>query len=717
MNKAWGHLIFLLIVISFISLHADEGMWLPHQMKELHLKQQGLLMEPGELYKKDGTGLMNAVVSFGGGTGEFVSGDGLLLTNHHVAFGALQRASDPEHNYLQDGFLARKREEEITAPGYHADVLLGYEEITDKVLSQLQPDMSAKQQYETIDKIKKSIISETEKSAPDIRAEVKAMYSGNQYYLFKFKRIKDIRIVYAPPRDLGNFGGDVDNWMWPRHTADFSFLRAYVSKEGIGAEFSTDNVPYHPKSYLTLSTEGVDEDDFTFVIGYPARTYRNYTLAELDHAMQTMADRITFFKDIVTFFEKASEQNESIELKYASKIRGLNNAMKNYTGKLEGLHKYRIPQKKRAADSAFQAWVKKDTRRQEKYGDILTRIDQFMNEYAAHQRKVRQYKRLTGPYRGPALLWQAYLIYRTAEEQQKPDMERETYYQERNIPEIKQRIQLAERSFHPETDREYMAFLLKRMSTLPAAHIPAALEKHILNQSDAEIKKFVNTLYNNTDLFDPEKRLKMIHQTPAELLALNDPMLQLAADLAKEMKTLRQEGKIVDQKLKDLKKIFLDGLLKMNKGRLAPDANSTIRFTYGFVRGYSPRDAVYYRPQTTLTGVLEKDTGEFPFRVPGKLKMLAENQDFGMYEDKQLEDIPVCFLNTTNVTGGNSGSPTLNAKGEQVGIIFDMTYESVIGDYYVIPELQRTISVDIGYVLFIAEKFSGATNIIEELGL
>lgn len=274
-------MVFVFVLGMAFFAFADEGMWLPHQMKDLNLRKLGLKMNPEDLYKKDGTGLMSAVVYLGGGTGEFVSREGLILTNHHVAFGALQRAATKEKDYITDGFIAWSKEEEIPAKGYIADVLLGYDDVTEEILSKVKSNMTYRQRYEAIDKAKKKLIAEAEKAGKDIRCTVTDMYSGNKYYLFRFKRIKDIRLSYAPPRDLGNFGGDIDNWMWPRHTCDFSFLRAYVSKDNIGVDHSQENVPYKPHSIMKISTKGFKEGDFSFVMGYPGRTYRNYTLSEL----------------------------------------------------------------------------------------------------------------------------------------------------------------------------------------------------------------------------------------------------------------------------------------------------------------------------------------------------------------------------------------------------------------------------------------------------
>lgn len=710
-------LIVIFILSSCLSVSADDGMWMPHQMSELDLKAFGLQMNPTDLYKKDGSGLMSAVVSLGGGTGEFVSKDGLILTNHHVTFGALQRASDTEHDYIQNGFIAWDREQEIPAPGYIADVLLGYEDVTAKMTAAIKPNMSYRQKYDALDKIEKKLIAAAEKAGKDIRCRIASMYSGNKYYLFKFKRMQDIRIVYAPPRDLGNFGGEIDNWMWPRHTCDFAFLRAYVSKDNIGVEYNRDNVPYQPKSIIKISLEGVKDGDFTFVMGYPGRTYRNYTLPELLNDLDRMKQGIQSRKEIIAFFEDAGQDNKAVEIKYASKVKGLYNGLKNYRGKLEGMEKISLVQKKKAQQLQFTEWVNADPKRQNRYGSILEKVKIFMEKYKQFNKKNQRLSQLTSSYYGSTVLSQAYLIYRAVQERQKPDLEREPNFQDRNFERLKLGIKLAERGYDLETDKAYFKHQLKKMFESPISEVPAVFRDIIFKKSMKAQDEYVDELFAKTTVADPEKRLQYIEMSPGELEKLHDPMIQLSAELEKEIEVLREESKSLSQERLELKKAYLDAVLKMKDSKIAPDANGTIRFTYGNVEGYRPKDATYYRPLTSLKGVIEKDTGEFPFHVPGKLKELHLAKNFGRYTDKQLNSVPACFLNTTNVTGGNSGSPTLNAKGEQVGIIFDMTYESVIGDYYVIPELQRTISVDIRYVLFITDKFSGAKHLLAEMGL
>jgi hypothetical protein len=704
-------ILFLSIGLAFLAF-ADEGMWMPHQMKGLNLKALGLLMNPDDLYKKDGTGLMSAVVNLGGGTGEFVSADGLILTNHHVAFGAIQRASSKEKDYIQNGFLAMTRDQEIPAQGYTADVLLGYEEITPKVLAVLKQGMTPRQKYDALEKITKELIAQAEKAGKDLRCTIASMYSGNQYYLYTFKRIKDVRLVLAPPQDLGNFGGEVDNWMWPRHTCDFSFLRAYVSTDGLGVDYNAANIPYRPKSVMKISLDGVKAEDFTFVMGYPGVTYRNYTLAELQADMTAMAKRIKDIQDTIAFFENAGKNNKEVEIRYAGRVKGMYNGMKNFQGKLEGMEKYGLIEKKKAQEKAFLDWVSEDPARQKKYGRVVDDLAQFIKKNEAFSAKSQQLNTILS---GSTLLSQAYSIYRTVQERQKPDKDREPQYQDRNLPYIKMNIQLAERGYVLETDKAYFKHTLVKLASVPPDKIPAAI-KAISGQSENYIDSFVEGLYAGTVLADPKKRLEMLDMTPVDLSKIKDSLLGTAAELEKELKVMREESKAMGQERADLKKSYEEAVLSQKGGTFAPDANGTLRFTYGPVRGYTPKDAVYYEPQTTLKGVLEKETGTFPFIVPDKIKKLYAAKDFGRYIDPRLKEVPTCFLNTTNVTGGNSGSATLNAKGEQVGIIFDMTYESVIGDYYVIPELQRSISVDIRWVLFVTEKFSGATHIIKELG-
>ncbi len=709
-------MVFVIVTALCSLLIADEGMWMPHQMEMLNLEEQGLEMDPADLYKPDGTGLMSAVIDLGGGTASFVSDKGLIFTNHHVAYGAIQRSSTPEHNYLENGFLAKNLSEEILAPGYTAGVLIRYEEVTKKIHSKLDDKMSPMERYEVIDKAKKALIAEAESKATDRYAEIASMYSGNQYYLFHYKKLKDVRIVYAPPRSLGNYGGEVDNWMWPRHTADFTFLRAYVSPEGVGAEYNEENVPYEPKVHFKIAEKCVQAGDFTFIMGYPGRTYRNYTAPEVKYDIVRMKESIEERLEFIEFFENAGKNNEEIQIKYASKVKGLYNGLKNYRGKLEGFEKINLMEKKQAADENFQEWVNEKRRRKKEYNGIIQKIGTFLEEeYKPFRDKESGLSGLASSYYGSALISKAHLLVRIALEGEKPDEDRDYYYQERNLPNIKRRLQFAERSYDKTVDQKFAVLRLNKYIEENEGNLPEFLSD--LLDEYGSVEAWAKTAFANTKLDDTDYGLELFTKSMEELKAEDDPMINLAFEMEKELAELREKSHEIGQQLKDLKMVYKKGLLAMNDNQISPDANSTIRFTYGPVKGYSPRDAVYYEPITTIKGVAEKHTGEKPFDAPAKFLELVQNENYGPYKAEKLGSVPACFLNTANVTGGNSGSPTINAKGEVTGIVFDMTYESVTGDYYVIPEMQRVISADIRYVLFVTDKFSGAEYLLDEMNV
>ncbi len=696
-------------------LPADDGMWLPHQMADLNLKEAGLELDPSDLYRTDGTGIMSAIVYLGGGTGEFVSKDGLILTNHHVAYRAIQTSSTPAKDYLENGFIAWERSEEIPAPGYYADVLLSYEDVTEEVLESLDLNLTGAEKYKAIQRIMNSMASRVEADGPDLVCKVVPMYSGNMYYLFRYKRIKDIRMVYAPPKDLGNFGGDIDNWMWPRHTCDFTFLRAYVSPENTGIEYDPDNIPYKPHAVLKISLEGLKDGDFTFVMGYPGRTYRNFTTAELQNDIKKMKSNLRLRSEIIDFLEKAGSKSKAVEIKYASKLRSLNNGLKNYLAKLEWFQKSDVVAQKQLQEKKLTSWIGSDAGRAEKYKDVLENVSAITARIAAFDQGKEILEEFVHRNYGPALLYQAYMIGKNGSEMNKPDIDRESLFQMRNRSILRSRVMIAEQGYDLETDEQYFIFTIRRL--IKNGQLPDVLQSVFPDTTVGSIANAIHEMYRSTGLTDSGYRLKLLDANLDELADMEDPLLRLGVSIVESLASGNETEHALTQDQEDARATYKSALLEMHRGAIAPDANGTLRFTYGPVKGYQPRDAVLFLPFTTLNGVIEKDTGVFPFYVPAKLKSIYKEKKFGRYEDPDHGDVVTCFLNTTNVTGGNSGSPTLNTRGEQVGIIFDMTYESVTGDYFVISELQRTISVDIRYVLFITEMFSGAGHIIDEIEL
>jgi hypothetical protein len=705
----------LFFTVTLLTARADNGMWLPHQLSELDLQKLGLKMDPRDFYREGSPTLINAIVSFGGGTGSFVSSQGLILTNHHVAFSALQRASDVQNDYLKNGFLANSKEQEMPAAGTYVDILLGYQEVTNQIVKELRFNMSPRERYEVIEKVSKKLIKETESKGLDIRAKVAEIFGGRNYFLYTFKRIKDVRLVYAPPLNLGNFGGEVDNWMWPRHTADFAFFRAYVSTDNIGSEYHPQNIPYKPQSYLKISLDGIQPGDFTVVMGYPGKTYRQLTVAEFQLAKEQLEERAAKYQECIDFYEHASQNNHQLELRYASKLRSLHNSLKNLSGKLAGFTGMDIDQKKTQDESRFINWFESDPNRQKTYQNILKNISLLAIEKKNNQDKMTILNDWVNFRIGPAMLYQAHLLYRTLLERQKPDIDRNPEFQEREYPSIRNKIRLAERGFDFQTDRSYFLHRLQTLQRLSPEKLPVVLKS--LLSSSSNLNSLVDSLYNNSQIQETTKRLEFFEEDLPSFLKVNDPLVNLAAGIEQELKVYRESEKVLIQKDRDLKLIYCQAMSEMTNNQLAPDANSTIRFTYGSVEGYYPQDGIFYLPQTTLKGLIDKDQGEYPFQVPEQIKILYQKGDFGRYSDQNIRDLPACFLNTTNVTGGNSGSPVLNSRGELIGLVFDMTYESIIGDYYILPEYQRTINVDVRYILFITEKFSGATHLIQEMAL
>ena len=702
----------LVLVLFTVSL-ADEGMWLLDQLKELDwksLEKRGMKLSPREVYA-----LKDAVVIIDGGTGEFVSPKGLVLTNHHVAFGALQRASTPEHNYIENGFLAKTMEEEIPIPGYEVLITQAFKDVTDEVKQVLKEGMSPVERFDALNRQMEKIREAAEKE-PGIEARVVSMFNGVYYYLVTYKRYKDVRLVYAPPRSIGEYGGDIDNWMWPRHTGDFAFFRVYATKDGEPADYSKDNVPYQPKKYFPISNQGVKEGDFTFILGFPGRTYRYRTSYSVAYNQEiNFPFQIELFSTAIKVLENESKKDPRIAIAVSGFMKGLNNVLKNNQGMLDGFRKLKLLDKKKAFEKEFVAFLNSNPELKKKYGDVLPQIARL---YADLRTWGPQHQWL-GAVRFASLPNLVYTAYRYAIEKEKPEDQREPGFTEKNIQRMKEQLTYRNKQYFKEVDRAMMKAFLEKMANLPPDYQPKFVKNIIDGKTGAEAKQrvdaYVDKLFDGTQFNDLLDAARLLDMSRKQIEALNDPLVKFAKVYYEEMKPVEEKNKEFGGKIEELRAKYMEALFAWKGKKLYPDANRTLRFTYGDVRGYVPRDAVIYLPKTKLAGVVEKHTGKDPFNAPQKLLDLEAQRDFGPYMDPELHDVPVNFLHTTDITGGNSGSPVLNGRGELIGVAFDGNYEAMTSDFQFDNAITRTISVDAQYLLFILDKFSNAQNILNEL--
>lgn len=710
------YLLFVLLAFfaGNFTIHAQEGMWLLNQIDQLDLKEKGLEIEPGDIYSPDKPSLHNAIIQLGGGTASFVSPEGLIITNHHVAFTALQRASSVESDYLTNGFVASTKKDEIPAPGYEARLLMEMKDVTDDVLKAVKgiedPTEKDKKLTEKIVEMEQKI----EKDKDDIDARIAEMYNGKQYILFVYRVFKDIRIVYAPPKSIGNYGGDIDNWMWPRHTGDFSFLRVYAAPNGNGAEFSEENVPYKPEVWLKVAQDDLDEGDFTFIVGFPGASTR-YRTSNSAHWNLTYnyPFMINNFEEIITLMDELTENDPDGKLKVANLKAGLANALKNYQGKVDGMKRTNYVQDKKDFEKVFMKWVNNDPVTKEKYGHILTDITAQYDII----RKTKDRDNVIGILQGlsSTQLNVAGMIYNICREMEKPKKERNPGYTERAIEQGKARLQYAYANYYEPLEKAMMIRTLKMVDELSGEQRIKELD--YIFKSGKSIEKWVDDAFVSSKLDDLEYATALFEKSSKELETLDDPFIMIMANTYDFMEDYDDMYNAFAANVTELRKEYIDALYEWKGETLYPDANGTIRFTWGPVKGYSPDDAIWYRPFTSLTGMINKNTGEEPFDAPDGLVKLYKSKDYGGWTDPDLKDVPVAFTHMGDITGGNSGSPALNAKGEIIGVVFDGNYEAMISDWQYDYDLQRVISVDIRYCLFIAEKFGNASFILDEMGV
>jgi hypothetical protein len=713
-----------LVLLMFLSLaplnaFADEGMFLPDAISQLpfdKLAMRGLKLTAKEIYDPAGVSLKDAVVIVGGGTGEFLSPEGLLLTNHHVAFDALVAASTEANDYGTRGYLARTRAEELPAKDYTVTLTQEIKDVTSEVLKGVTETMPARERAIAIQTRMSAL--EKDDEANGITVRVLPMNEGLSFYQFTYMVLRDVRVVYAPPKNIGFFGGDPDNFEWPRHCGDFTFMRAYVGPDGKPADYSTANVPFKPKKFLTLSLAGVKEGDFTMVLGYPGSTRRyreSYSVAYNQDVAQPFL--IDLFTRQIEILQNIGRRDPAQRVKLQSNIFDLANTLKNYDGSVLAMRRAGIVGTKRASEAAFTRWLNETPARKAKYGEVLPALDKAYQGLLPTATRDLLLQQLFG---FSNLISFAFAAQQVAADKEKPEAERNP-----NLAAIIQstRSQIvptfADRN--PTFERELFLFLLEKAGDLPAGQKIDFIEKRFSGlQGEARRRAeedFARAVVDGQRFSTTEGVSGLFDLSATQLRELKEPLVEYATALGAEVQQYQVRSQAFNATVARWRPLLVEGMSEMRGVKSYPDANRTLRFTYGEVKGYVPREAILYTPFTSLSGVIEKDTGREPFDVPEKLKQLFSAKDFGPYALQNRRDVPVDFLSTTDIIGGNSGSPSLNGRGEQVGIVFDGNYEGLGNDFFYNEEKGRTISVDIRYVLFIADKFGGAGYLLRELDI
>ncbi len=695
---------------------AQEGMWLMHTLEEINeesMQNSGFRLDADDIYDINNASLKDAIIRLNGGscTAEVISSQGLVLTNHHCAYGAIQGFSSPENDYLTDGFFALSKDQEMNIEGFEVSFLVRIDDITDRILANVTNEMSEDERTQAIQTTQNEINTEyAEGDVHGYQYEVKSFYYGNEFYMFIYNTYRDIRLVGAPPESVGKYGGDTDNWMWPRHTGDFSMLRIYADADNKPADYSESNVPYTPKRHLKISMDGVDQGDFTMVMGYPGSTDRFLSSWGIEQALALHNPSVVDVRDLkLRTMKEHMDEDLGVRIQYAAKYAQTANYWKYYIGQSKGLKALNVQGQKEAIEARFSSWATSSPELEAEYGEALNLIEAYYVATDATA-KADAYALEAGLIGSDITLF-AVRFGRTAPGLFSGDADQ--------ISETKARLSgLCDdffKDYDMATDRDLFINLMTKYQTdISPENLPSFFE-NVDNKYKGSIDRYATKMYEKSFLVNEESARNFI-ANPSEK-ALNKDLAVNAAMSILETYFGSMESE-AQAKYDRGYRLFVKGLREMQPNKaFYPDANSTMRCTYGPVGDYSPADAVQYDFVTTANGILQKmDNTDPEFVVPARLEELLKARDYGQYVDESGE-LVICFLHGTDITGGNSGSPVMNANGDLIGLAFDGNWEAMSGDIAFEPALQRTISVDIRYVLWIVDKFAGATNIIDELDL